>query len=134
MDLFYVNVAYADVDTFIRSVNGKIINPIISLLFGLAVVYFLYGLVMFIMNSNSEEEKTTGKRHMIWGIIGFTIMIGVWGILQIVLDTLNIKDIDPKGGSVQLNNYSPTYTPVGGSTSGTAAQGQVDPFTGNQVQ
>jgi hypothetical protein len=31
---------------------------------------------------------------MLYGIIGITIMMGVWGILNLVLNTLNIDNID----------------------------------------
>ena len=103
MDLFYTNVAYASVDTFIASVNKQIINPLILLLFGLALVYFLYGVFEFIANQTSEEKKTQGKSHMIWGIIGITIMMGVFTIMNIVLNTINVDGIDPRQGTVHLD-------------------------------
>ncbi|MFA6257541.1 MAG: hypothetical protein WC671_00840 [Candidatus Paceibacterota bacterium] len=88
---------------FIRNVDNMIINPLIGLLFALAIVYFLYGMFEFLSNQENEEKKTTGKSHMIWGIIGITIMMGVWTILSIVLNTLGISDqIDPKNSKVQL--------------------------------
>jgi hypothetical protein len=72
-DLFFVNIAYAaEIDTFIRNVNRLILNPLITLLFALAFVYFFYGVFEFISNQNNEEKKTAGKQHMIWGVIGRT--------------------------------------------------------------
>jgi hypothetical protein len=41
---------------------------------------------------------------MIWGVIGLTIMIGVWSILGVIISTLNIKGIDPQKGTVNLPN------------------------------
>jgi uncharacterized membrane protein YidH (DUF202 family) len=87
-------------DAFIGKVDSLIINPLILFLFALAIVYFLYGLLEFIMNQENEEKKTSGKSHMIWGIIGITIMLGVWTILGIVLNTLNINYIHPQSGTV----------------------------------
>lgn len=103
-DLLFTNVAYASVDTFISNVNKLIINPLIALLFGLAVVYFLYGIFEFISNQENEEAKTKGKSHMIWGIIGIVIMMGVFKILEILMNTFNITGIDPREGTVQLPN------------------------------
>lgn len=105
MDLFSTKIAYASLDSFIGKVNDAIIDPLIAFLFALAVVYFLYGVLEFILNQENEEKKTTGKSHMIWGIIGITIMLGVWTILNIVLATLNIpkSEIDPENGFVDLN-------------------------------
>ena len=106
-DFFFTNMAYASVDSFVSNVNRLIINPIILLLFGLAVVYFLYGIFEFISNQENEEKKTTGKNHMIWGIIGIVIMMGVFTILNIIMRTFNIEGINPEEGTVQLNDYEP---------------------------
>ena len=104
MDLFSVKVAHANLDSFIDKVDTMIINPLISLLFALAVVFFLYGVLEFILNQANEEKKTTGKQHMIWGIVGITIMMGVWAILGILLNTLGISkdEINPEQGTVKL--------------------------------
>lgn len=104
-----INTAYASerVDQFIRNVDKLIINPLIILLFALAVAYFLWGIFEFLSNAENEEKRTTGKTHMLWGIIGIAIMMGVYVILNIILNTLGITGINPKEGTVTL----PTYTP-----------------------
>lgn len=104
MDLFSTKVAYASIDTFMQKVDTQIINPLIVLLFALALVYFLYGVFEFISNAANDEKKTTGKDHMIWGVIGLTIMVGVWFILGVILDTFNIprSQVDPENGKVNL--------------------------------
>lgn len=90
-------------DSFIAKVDTLIINPLILFLFALAVVFFLYGVFEFILNQENEEKKTTGKSHMIWGIIGITIMMGVWVILGIIVKTLGISgEINPEQGTVNL--------------------------------
>ncbi|HBA45471.1 hypothetical protein A2W67_01975 [Candidatus Nomurabacteria bacterium RIFCSPLOWO2_02_40_28] len=104
LDLFSANVAYASIDSFIRNADRLIVNPLINLLFALALVYFLYGLFEFIANGENDEKKTTGKTHMLWGIVGITIMMGVWVILGIVLRTFNITGINPEQGTVNLPN------------------------------
>ncbi len=121
MNLFAPNVAYADFDSFLIKVDNLIINPLISLLFALAVAYFLFGVFEFLMNQENEDERTNGKKHMIWGIVGITIMMGVWGILSLIVNTLGINNdltVDPDnpdGGSidVHLQPYNPTYPQLG---------------------
>ena len=106
MDLFSAKIAYAStsLNEFIGNVDTMIINPLIYFLFALAVVYFLYGVLEFVLNQENEEKKTSGKSHMIWGVVGITIMLGVWTILGIVLNTLGISksEINPEQGTVQL--------------------------------
>jgi len=109
MDLFFTNIAYASVDSFVANLNRLIINPLIVLLFALALAYFLWGMFEFLSNQENEEKKTKGKSHMIWGIVGITIMMGVWFIMYLILDTFNITEINPKKGTVQLNEYNPSY-------------------------
>ncbi|MDR3519577.1 MAG: hypothetical protein P4L63_01660 [Candidatus Pacebacteria bacterium] len=106
MDLFSTKIAYADatatMNAFVGKVDTLIINPLILFLFALAVVYFLWGMLEFILNQANEEKKTSGKSHMLWGIVGITIMLGVWAIMGMVLSTLGINGINPQQGTVQL--------------------------------
>jgi uncharacterized membrane protein YidH (DUF202 family) len=114
MNLFFINVAYAgSVDQFIANANRLIFNPLIVLLFSLALVFFLYGVLEFLANQEDQEKRTNGKSHMIWGIVGITIMFGVWAILNIVLNTFGIEGIDPEEGQVELNDYNPNYPSLG---------------------
>ena len=112
LDLFSTNIAYASLDSFVSNVGREIINPLIIFLFALALAYFLYGLVEFIANGANDEKKTTGKSHMLWGVVGLTIMMGVWFIMGVVLNTLGIEgQIKPQDGEVKLNEYNPKYPP-----------------------
>jgi uncharacterized membrane protein YidH (DUF202 family) len=116
LDFLSTKVAYAAserFDLFLKNVNSVIINPLIDLLFAVAVAYFLYGVFQFIMNQENEEAKTDGKSHMIWGVVGMVIMMGVWGILNLVLNTINVptSQVNPEQGEVHLPDYNPTYPP-----------------------
>lgn len=107
MDFFYTKVAYADFNSFLTNVNREIINPLITFLFALALVYFLYGMFEFIMNGANDEKRSVGKSHMMWGIIGLTIMMGVWAILGVILSTFNITNVKPETNEVTLPPYAP---------------------------
>jgi uncharacterized membrane protein YidH (DUF202 family) len=104
MDLLLPNIAYASVDTFVANVNRVIINPLILMLFAFAVAFFMYGLFQFLSNQDNDEKRTEGKSHMIYGVIGMSIMMGVFAIMGIVLNTFNISksEIDPEKGIVNL--------------------------------
>ncbi len=102
--LFWPNTAHADFNSFLANVNREIINPLILLMFALAVGYFLFGVLEFLMNAENDEKKTAGKSHMLWGVIGLTIMLGVFTIMNMILNTLEIKGINPSDNSkVDLN-------------------------------
>lgn len=94
MILQIIPTAEASIVTLMGSVNRVIINPLIVLLFALATVYFLYGIAQYLLNPDSEEIRKSSKSHMLWGIIGMFIMVSVFGIMSLILNTwgeTNIK-------------------------------------------
>ena len=113
MNFFSTKVAFASLDSFLGKVNGLILNPLIELLFAVALVLFLYGVLEFIFNQSNDEKKTSGKSHMLWGIVGLTIMIGVWTILNVIIKTFDIEGVDPEQGTVNLPEYVPSRSPSG---------------------
>jgi hypothetical protein len=78
-------------DTLLFNINKLIINPAIATLFIVAFVIFLYGMVEFLYKANDKDGRAVGKRHMLWGVIGFVIMLGVFGIINLLLRTFNIE-------------------------------------------
>jgi hypothetical protein len=56
-----------------------------------AMAVFFWGVFEFVSKSGSDEARDKGKRNMLWGIIGLFIMIGVFGIVQIILGTFGIE-------------------------------------------
>lgn len=84
--------AEASVVTLMKGVNKVIINPLIILLFVLAVVYFVYGLVRYLLSPDNEEIRKSSKSHMLWGIIGMFIMVSVFGIMSLIINTLGVQD------------------------------------------
>ncbi len=63
-------------------------------MFSLALAYFLWGLVAFIRNAANAEARATGQRHMLWGIIGMVIMVGVFGIISLLVNLFGIKGVN----------------------------------------
>ncbi|OHA26853.1 MAG: hypothetical protein A3C06_02310 [Candidatus Taylorbacteria bacterium RIFCSPHIGHO2_02_FULL_46_13] len=66
----------------------QIVNPVISLLIGIAIVVFLWGAVEFVAKADNPEGREVGKRHLVWGIIGLAIIFSVYGILNFIQGTL----------------------------------------------
>lgn len=72
-------------------VKDQIINPIITLVALAAFILFAYGVVEFIAGAGNEEKRTSGKRHMIWGILGLTIVFGAKVIVTILGNIVGVK-------------------------------------------
>jgi hypothetical protein len=84
----------SDVVTLIQSITNEIINPIIGVIFAAALVYFLWGLMIFIVNSGDSAKRAEGKRHIVWGLIGMVVMLSVITILEIGLRTIGVSPTD----------------------------------------
>lgn len=68
-----------------------IYSSIIPLIFALALVMFIWGVVQYVINSSEEAKKEKGRQFMIWGIIALTVMVSVWGLVRVLGDTFNIE-------------------------------------------
>ena len=78
---------------------------VIPFLIALAVIYFLWGVGKFIKNADNETERETGKKFMIYGIIGLFVIVAFWGIVQVLINTFGTDSILPSfpttsGGSI----------------------------------
>jgi len=78
-----------NLQTLIKS-SGAVINILIGIMVGLAVLVFFWGLVVFIFKSGDVESHTEGKNRMIFGVIGLFVMVSVWGIIQFVSNDLGL--------------------------------------------
>lgn len=72
-------------------VNEYILNPLIILMFVVALLVFFWGLAEFIYKTgNGEGDLEKGKNNMIYGILGMCIMVAVYGIIRVILATFGL--------------------------------------------
>lgn len=82
-----------DILIWLKCVIGAAIIPLI---FTLAFLYFLWGMVMFIRGADDVKKREESKKFIYWGIIGLTVMVGVWGIVKIVTTTFGLGNTVPQ--------------------------------------
>lgn len=68
---------------------GQLLNAVVPLLIALAVVYFVWGVVAYVI-SDDEEAKSKGRDRIIYGIIGLAVIIAMWGLVRILTNTFNV--------------------------------------------
>ena len=79
----------------------SIIRIVIPILILGAVAFFIYGVAQYI--AQEGEKKEEGKKIMINGIIGFAVILGLWGLVSILLNTFGVG-----GGTVNQGAF-PTF-------------------------
>lgn len=89
----------------INTINGLIV----PILFAIAFIVFVYGAFeTFIIGANKEEVKEKGKNLMLWGLIGFFVMVSVWGLVNILTSTVSFGNnggiSNPPKAGVNIGN------------------------------
>lgn len=91
-----------DLGKFIIDTINNILVPV---LFAVAFIVFLYGVFeTFIIGARNDTAKEKGKGLMLWGLIGFFVMVSVWGLVNILT------------GTITLTNTAPATLPTSSST------------------
>ncbi|MDO8593345.1 MAG: hypothetical protein Q7R59_00355 [bacterium] len=77
----------SDAGSFIINTINNVLVPV---LFAIAFIVFLWGaFYTFILGASSEEVKEKGKNLMLWGLIGFFVMVSIWGLVNILTGTVS---------------------------------------------
>lgn len=74
----------------LAKVLDNIVNPLVTLVFALATVIFLWGVYQYMISDADGGKRAEGAQHILWGVVGMFIMVSVWGIIRFVLSTLDI--------------------------------------------
>ncbi len=76
--------------TLVSKMVTLIINPIIMLIFASATFLFMWGLVVFMAQSDNAEARKKGLNHMVWGFVGMLIIVTVYGIMTLIAGTIGV--------------------------------------------
>lgn len=76
---------------FLMKFNNAILYPLVTLMMAVALLIFLWGCFEFIMAAGDPGARTTGKKHILWGIVGMVIMVSAYGILTIAVGTFGLE-------------------------------------------
>ncbi len=71
-------------DQVLQAIATNIVNPAIALIFAWAMVLFLWGIFEFIFHAEVDAAREAGKNHMLYGVLGITIIVSVYGLLHLI--------------------------------------------------
>jgi len=75
---------------YLASIVGFINDYLIPFIWAIAFVAFIWGVFQyFIAGGANEEQRDKGKQLIFWGVIGFVVMICLWGIVNLFVNTLD---------------------------------------------
>ncbi|MDE1919744.1 MAG: hypothetical protein KGH56_03570 [Patescibacteria group bacterium] len=89
-----------------------IINGVlVPVLFAISFIVFLYGIARAYIFSTGDPDKVKEGHHIIlWGLIGFAVMISLWGLVNVVVFTFGLQG---QFAPFQPTSYAPIMGPLG---------------------
>jgi hypothetical protein len=100
------------VDTTLDFINYYLVPAV----FAIAFLVFIWGLFQyFIYGGANEDSREKGKQLAVYGVIGFVIMVSVWGLVNVIANGLGFSGGNapqlPKVQGGSSNNQQTTALP-----------------------
>jgi len=89
--VFAAGIDSRAVQGYSDSIISIINNALVPLLIAVAFIVFLFGVYKYLIAGAADDKsRTDGRQFALWGIIGFVVILSVWGLVAIVRNTLNL--------------------------------------------
>ncbi len=95
-----ISFAGADLSWFQKATSefSVLVDTIIPVLFALALLLFVWGVInYFILGAGDEGKRETGRSYMLYAIIGLVAITAVWGIVGLFTQILGVDENDGFG-------------------------------------
>ncbi len=92
---------FTELTTFSTTIVEFINGTLIPLIFAVALLIFIWGMFLyFILGGGDEGKREQGKGLMLWAIIGFVMMIIIFGVVNLVANGL-LSGIDESNTAIK---------------------------------
>lgn len=78
----------------ILNLFSRIVSALIPIVIGVAVLMFLLGVLKYV-TAGDEDGQKEAKTTMISGIVVLFVMVSIWGLVNILGDTLSLNKTAP---------------------------------------
>jgi len=73
----------------IKSIINSVLVPV---LIAIAFIVFIWGVYKyFILGAAEEKSREEGRQFVMWGIIGFVIILSIWSLVTILASTVGLS-------------------------------------------
>lgn len=84
------SVDFDYVDSLIRSAE-VVIEMLLPVVATLALLFFFWGIAVFILNAGDPEARSRGIHHMVSGIVALFVLVAVWGLVGLLASIFNVE-------------------------------------------
>ena len=84
---------FGGINDFLDDISSFINGTLIPLVFGVALLVFIYGMFKyFILGGSDDGSREKGRNLMMWAVVGFVAMVSVFGVVNLIAGGLGFSD------------------------------------------
>lgn len=83
---------------------GSVLDALVGIVSGIALLGFVAGIARFIFNSGDEEKRKDGKKMMLWSIFAIFIMVSLWGIVGLLQSAFSYDELGDRQNAPCLDS------------------------------
>jgi len=87
--------------SIIQGLLEILLGVAVPLIVSLAVVYFLFGIVKYLLSAGDETKRKESIKVITFGLIALFVMVSVWGLVSLITNTFGVSV-----GIPQFRNFS----------------------------
>ena len=94
MNFNLISVAHAQtISSIAQSILDLFNDYVIPILFAIATIVFLWGVILYITSGGDEDKRKEGRNYIIFGLIGLFVMVAIWGIVNVLVDFFDFGNV-----------------------------------------
>ena len=78
-------------EEILQRIITYLIDPALRVIFTLGLFFFVWGIIQFLWGVQKGHPENEGKQHMVWGLVGMLIMVSVYGIIALIINSFGLQ-------------------------------------------
>lgn len=85
----------SSVQELLEFIGGLLNDVVVPFIVSISFLFFIWNAFRyFILGGTNPEDQEKAKTLAVWGIAAFVVMVGLWGMVNILVDTLNFGETE----------------------------------------
>ena len=86
-------------EELLERIINYVIDPALRVVFTL--LFFVWGIIEFLWGVKNGQVSESGKNHMVYGLLGMLIMVSVYGIIALIVNSFGLNTASTDVSRVQ---------------------------------
>jgi predicted PurR-regulated permease PerM len=84
-------------------------SVIFPLIFGWALIFFLWNVYRFIKEAGNAEKRKDHQKAIMWSLVAMAAMFSVWALVGIVTGTFGVRNAIPQINEGYIESNTPRW-------------------------